>query len=113
MEKEMNGYVYILGDRNNDGIYKIGVTRGNVETRIKKLQTGNAGEIYLVKSHESHCPFFVERMFHKKYQFKNVMNEWFELTIDDLNNFELDCSKFEKLNDINEEIKKNMSVETY
>ena len=41
------------------------------------------------------------------------MNEWFELTIDDLNNFELDCTKFEKLNDINEEIKKNMTVETY
>ena len=45
---EKKGYVYLLGDFDKEGAYKIGVTRGTIERRIKKLQTGNSGEIYIV-----------------------------------------------------------------
>ena len=38
---EKKGYVYLLGDFEKEGAYKIGVTRGTIERRIKKLQTGN------------------------------------------------------------------------
>ena len=47
-----SGYVYLLADGLNDGIYKIGVTTGSIENRIKKLQTGNAGEIYICRKHK-------------------------------------------------------------
>ena len=43
------GCVYLLGDWDKENRYKIGVTRGDVDKRIKKLQTGNSGEIYLIK----------------------------------------------------------------
>lgn len=108
MNTEQKGYVYLLGDYNNEGIYKIGVTRGKIENRIKKLQTGNSGEIYLIKSFETYCPFFIERLLHKTYQFKKVLNEWFELTKEEIDNFETKCTAYQKLYDINEEIKKNM-----
>ena len=49
--KGFGGYVYVLGDFTKANIYKIGVTRGNVEKRIKKLQTGNSGEIFLCMKH--------------------------------------------------------------
>ena len=38
MMKENGGYVYILGDTTKANIYKIGVTRGNVEKRIKNYR---------------------------------------------------------------------------
>ena len=47
------GSVYLLGDSEKEGIFKIGVTRGDIQKRIKKLQTGNAGEIYLVSYYEA------------------------------------------------------------
>ena len=42
------GFVYLLGDWGKEKTYKIGVTRGKIEKRIKSLQTGNSGEIYIV-----------------------------------------------------------------
>lgn len=69
------GYVYLLGDWEKDGVYKIGVTRGTIERRIKKLQTGNSGEIYIVDYFQTEHPFFIERWMHIKYNSKKVMNE--------------------------------------
>ena len=59
MMKENGGYVYILGDTTKANIYKIGVTRGNVEKRIKKLQTGNSGEIFLCMKYWTKYPFLL------------------------------------------------------
>lgn len=90
------GTVYLLGDSLKEGYYKIGVTRGSVEKRIKKLQTGNAGEIYLVNSYKTDHPFIMEKMLHTKYFGNNTIGEWYELTIDDITNFEKNCDKIQK-----------------
>lgn len=81
------GYVYLLGDRDKEGKYKIGCTRGSVDKRIKKLQTGNSGEIYLVESFETEYPFLSEKMLHTFYASKKVINEWYELSNDDIKEF--------------------------
>ena len=44
--------------------YKIGMTRGKIEKRIKQLQTGNSEEITLLKYHETEYPFFLENGLH-------------------------------------------------
>lgn len=85
------GYVYLLGDSLNEGIYKIGVTRGNVENRIKKLQTGNPGNIYIFSKHKTKYPFYIEKVLHFKYYNQNVLNEWFKLDLEDALNFEKNC----------------------
>lgn len=99
-EKEKKGYVYLLGDSGKEGVFKIGVTRGTIERRIKKLQTGNSGEIYIVDYFQTDHPFFIEKWMHIKYGRRNVMNEWFEMDLEDMKNFKKNCQKFEDLYNI-------------
>ena len=42
--KYVMGYVYLIYDKNNNS-YKIGVTKGDTNKRLKKLQTGNSCEL--------------------------------------------------------------------
>lgn len=89
-------FVYLLGDSGQDNIFKIGVTRGSVEKRIKQLQTGNGEEIYLVNYYETDYPFFLERSLHLKFYPKQKRNEWFILNCDDIMKFKEYCSLFEE-----------------
>ena len=54
--------VYLLGDWTRNGVYKIGVTRGDLNKRIKKLQTGNSGEIFVCQKYTTDYPFFIEKI---------------------------------------------------
>ena len=91
------GYVYLLGEWGKDNHYKIGVTRGDVEKRIKKLQTGNSGEIYLVSKYETKHPFLMEKMLHVRFNVDKVLNEWFELKPEDVINFKKHCEEVETI----------------
>lgn len=93
------GFVYLLGDSDKPGIYKIGVTRGSLLRRIKKLQTGNSGEIYICKYFKTDHPFFIEKQLHKQFLSENVLNEWFKLPDEVLFNFEKICEKYENIID--------------
>ena len=61
------GFVYLLKEDGDEALYKIGVTKGDINARIKKLQTGNGNKIRLVHSFLSDRPFKLERMLHQKY----------------------------------------------
>jgi hypothetical protein len=91
------GSVYLLGDSEKEGIFKIGVTRGDIQKRIKKLQTGNGGEIYLVSYYETEHPFLMEKMLHNKYINDNVLNEWFALKDEDVINFKKSCEEMQTI----------------
>lgn len=97
MSIEKKGYVYLLGDFGKEGVFKIGVTRGTIERRIKKLQTGNSGEIYIVDYFQTEHPFFIEKWLHIHYGGRKVLNEWFELDISEMTKFKEICQKYEKL----------------
>lgn len=88
-------YVYLIGDSGQDNTFKIGVTRGNIEKRIKQLQTGNGEEIYLINYYETEYPFFIERLLHTKLYPKQKRNEWFNLENNDIVNFKLYCEEIE------------------
>lgn len=98
------GFVYLICDPSTD-MFKIGVTRGSVEKRLKKLQTGNGTEIFLVNSYETDIPFYIEKSLHLHFFGKNSLNEWFCLNAEDIQNFENLCKKFEN---IAESLKDNM-----
>lgn len=91
------GYVYLLADNLKEGIYKIGVTRGTIENRIKKLQTGNAGELYMCKYHQTNIPFFIEKHLHLQFNSKKIKNEWFELSDEEVLDFYNRCAKIEEM----------------
>lgn len=91
------GYVYLLSEWGKDGVYKIGVTKGKLENRIKKLQTGNSNEIYLVDYYETDIPYHIEGYLHRKFFIENVKNEWFELNVDEIMHFKEYCIEGEKI----------------
>jgi len=90
------GVVYLLGDLGKEGVYKIGVTTGKIENRIKKLQTGNSGEIYLINSYNTDHPFIMEKMLHTKYFADRSLGEWFELPFNEVVKFSETCEKMQK-----------------
>lgn len=96
LKRNFMGCVYLLADAEKEGYYKIGVTRGSIEKRIKKLQTGNAGEIYIVNYYECSHPFLLEKMLHTKYTAKQILNEWYELKSEDVINFKNACEELQK-----------------
>ena len=91
------GHVYLIGEIDKKGRYKIGSTRAkDVNKRLKQLQTGNSDELYIVDSFETQHPFKLEKMLHNRFKNSNIINEWFELSDDDAKAFKSiceDCSK--------------------
>ena len=89
------GFVYLICDNANT-LYKIGITTGDIKKRMKKLQTGNATELFLVNYHYTNYPYMVETMLHNHFRNQNVLNEWFELSLDDVKNFSETCNLMEE-----------------
>lgn len=73
------GTVYLICDVEKN-LYKIGVTTGSIEKRMKKLQTGNGTELLLVNYYNCDYPFKIEKMLHNHFANKKILNEWFELS---------------------------------
>ena len=86
------GYIYLICDPDKD-MYKIGVTRDKNSNRIKKLQTGNSTLLQILHIYECEYPFRLETMLHNYYKYKQVLNEWFELTPEEVFGFKELCSK--------------------
>lgn len=84
------GYVYLICDPSNDR-FKIGVTRDLKSNRIKKLQTGNSTELFIHTIYETDWPFRLESMLHNHFRNKQVLNEWFELDVNDVIGFKDTC----------------------
>lgn len=90
------GFVYLLVDYGSDPEkYKIGITTGHIEKRIKSLQTGNPNEIVLLKFFKTKFYRKIEKNLHKKYNFLRTDggNEWFTLPPDSVFDFMVDCEE--------------------
>lgn len=91
----MKGCVYLIRDISNN-TYKIGVTKGDVKKRLKKLQTGNSTQLDVTYSYSTDYPFRLETMLHNYYKNKLVLNEWYDLDVDDIKKFPEICSMLEQ-----------------
>lgn len=88
------GYVYLLSEWSKDELnYKIGITRGSVEKRIKSLQTGNPNEIVLVHKYQTKNYLKVEKWMHRKYAEYRLEGEWFNLTDELVSEFLMETEK--------------------
>lgn len=94
------GFVYLIGEYENDHKYKIGSTRNSdIGRRLKQLQTGNSSELFIKSSFETDKPFRLERMLHMKYDSTHLIGEWFEMDDSDVFGFERDCAKYQRIID--------------
>jgi hypothetical protein len=92
------GTVYLLCELSNTERYKIGVTRRDVDKRIKECQTGNANPIHLVNKFESEHYKKVESWLHRRYHSCKVIEggtEWFDLPAEDVIGFTKICEEVE------------------
>jgi len=92
------GFVYLIGETNNNGRYKIGSTRAKkVDKRLKQLQTGNSSELYIKEAFETEQPFKLEKMLHNHFKYKNLNGEWFGLSEADTEAFRGICEEKMKI----------------
>ena len=90
------GIVYLICDVEKN-LYKIGVTTGSIENRMKKLQTGNGTELLLVNQYACDYPFKIEKMLHNHFKNRNTINEWFDLTDEEVLSFNKVCEDKDKI----------------
>lgn len=88
--------VYLLCDSGHDNVYKIGITKQNIEKRIKQLQTGNGCEIFLTAYHETEYPHYIEKMLHKRFSSDKEIGEWFSLENIKPSDFKKECEMLER-----------------
>lgn len=90
-------FVYLISDLDRDDTYKIGLTRGKIENRMKKLQTGNSGELMIIKYHETNYPYLIEKFLHSKFSSKSIRGEWFTISYLNVKKFNDYCNDYEKI----------------
>lgn len=95
-QKSFMGYVYLIEDPHSN-TFKIGVTRNKNSARISALQTGNSSKLKLLYIYKTEYPFRLETMLHTKFKDKHILNEWYELDIDDIQNFEQTCDQLNNI----------------
>ena len=97
----LEGYVYLIieGDQHGEEKYKIGITKNEPEERLKKLKTGNSGDLSVLKKYRSCNYKKIEKWLHRKYKTKRTIsnNEFFHLDDDDVINFIDDCKKIDAI----------------
>lgn len=88
------GYVYLLNNSITDE-YKIGYTKNDVEKRVKQLQTGSSGELFMVHCYESEFARKIENALHRRFKHVKMLNEWFTLPDDDVLKFLTYCEQYD------------------
>lgn len=81
--------MYVLGLEDPAGgpvppYYKLGITTGTVDKRIRQLQTGNPYRIVALHTFEVEGAEIVEQNLHRVYAPNRRILEWFELSDDEL-----------------------------
>lgn len=83
--------VYLIKDEVAE-LYKIGIAKNPVR-RLQKLQTGNPHKLSIVYTYEATYPFRLETLLHNKFKNQWVLNEWYELTDDQVMGFIQTCEE--------------------
>lgn len=87
--------MYLICDAERE-LFKIGITKGSVDKRLKELQTGNGGELHVVYSFETDKPYRMETMLHHLYQNGRKSGEWFEMDEESVLSFTKRCEECQK-----------------
>jgi hypothetical protein len=95
----MSGTVYLLCEEGDYELYKIGCTRGDVNKRIKSLQTGNGNKIRCINTFHSNKPYRLETMLHNHFATCREEGEWFLLNKEQVDGFPILCEKFQTIID--------------
>jgi|688.fasta_scaffold635135_3 hypothetical protein len=80
--------VYLISaETNGKKLYKIGYTKRKVEERIREFKTGNTAVFSIIEVFNSKWGTKIEASLHRQFYTKKVGGEWFDLDVNDLNNY--------------------------
>jgi len=80
------GYVYFIR-KENQNVFKIGMTTNAPETRLKQIQTSTPDRLSIFGVLEANSPRRLESELHERYKEHRIMGEWFRLDPGKLRNF--------------------------
>lgn len=86
----MQNYIYLIQDNT---YYKIGETNKLPKSRLKELQTGNPRLLKLIYEYKCNDSKKLEFLLHRYFHNKHILNEWFELDKEDVEEFLKICDK--------------------
>lgn len=92
------GNIYLLKSYHETygDLYKIGLTKNEVNSRLLSLKTGNPNDILIIETYQTSIkPSALEARLHRRYNHLRISGEWFELTQDDVNDFLIICKQME------------------
>lgn len=95
----MVGHVYLITDWSSMPIrYKVGITKGDVNKRLKALQTGSSGELVLLNKYSSENYRKIETVLHRGYKPYSTDGgkEWFELPDEKVLKFKEECKTIDE-----------------
>ena len=90
-----DGYVYLICENGDNELFKIGVTKGDIEKRLKKLQTGNGNQLICVNYFKSNNPYKLEKMLHGHFHNEREEGEWFLLSREQVDSFTELCNMYQ------------------
>lgn len=96
VKKMNNGFVYLICDPASD-LFKIGMSKGKVEKRLKQLQTGNGTDLFVKYAFECEYPRELEKRLHWHFNHKREVGEWFRLDAKDVLGFMKLCEEKDKI----------------
>ncbi len=76
LSTESVGIVYLI---KSGELYKIGMTTGTIENRVKSLQTGSPHRLEIIHTIKTNDPHNLETYLHDLFKNKRVNGEWFNL----------------------------------
>lgn len=89
------GWIYLINELGTNN-YKIGVTNAKeINKRKLELQTGNSNELHICRSFKSEHPYKLEKLLHLNYHKYHKLNEWFELSDEEVLYFLDVCQKYQ------------------
>jgi len=89
------GFVYLMENKiGNEINYKIGYTK-NLKKRLTELNTGNPGELKIIKTHKSLIGLKIETIVHRYLKTNKIKGEWFKLDEKIINDFNKICETIE------------------
>lgn len=88
----MQGFLYLIGESDNESVVKVGWSRRENFARLSELQTGNSR--LLLGLAEKPGTLKDEYKLHVAYEPDNVLQEWFEVSPELLSEFDLTEDEF-------------------
>lgn len=86
--------IYLISSEiNNEILYKIGITKRDVNKRLKELKTGNPANLNIINIFESKWASKIEANLKVRFKQINISGEWFNLSNYNVTNFNTICKE--------------------